>query len=416
MTVIACGLNHKTAPIGLRERLAVTPDEHDRWLLELRDQTGVSEAALLSTCNRTEFYYDAPAQAPLIEWLAKQSTLSTEELSPHFYSYSEADATRHAMRVACGLDSMMLGEPQIFGQMKQAYFRACDLGTVGPQLRNLFRHVFFASKRIRSSTEIGANPVSVAFAAVEMIQKHLPDLASQRMMLIGAGDTTQLVGKYLKDAGVHQFWVANRSTEHAAEFAEYLGGQPLGIGDIPNYLAQADIVVSATACPLPFITQNMVERAMQERQQKPMFFVDLAVPRDIEPEVARVQDVYLYNVDDLHMVIEDGLSLRQDAAERAEEIIQLETENYLRWQRSLRAKNTIKNYRGKMQDLRQAELLRAMNLLNSGTDPALILEEITHRLMNKVIHHPSVRLREAATQGQDELLRIMDLLYLPGSA
>lgn len=413
MTLIACGLNHKTAPIQLREQLAVTPEQHHLWLQGLRKETGIEEIAILSTCNRTEFYCDTPEAETLLPWIAEHKTLRLEDLAPHFYWHQDQEATRHAMRVACGLDSMMLGEPQILGQMKQAYHRACDAGTIGPELRNLFRHVFSASKRIRTSTGIGVNPVSVAFAAVDLMEQYLPELAQQRVMLIGAGETTQLVGKYLKEAGVHQFLVANRSTDHAADLAQRLEGQALGIGDIPNFLAQADIVVSATACPLPFITQNMVSRAMLERHQKPMFFVDLAVPRDIEPEVALVDQVYLYNVDDLQSVIEQGLSLRQDAAKQAEEIIKIETENYSRWQRALRAGQTIRVYRDNMKTVQKAELERAFKMLSNGIEPTQILEELAHRLVNKLIHQPSVKLRSAAEVQEDELFRVIDLLYLP---
>lgn len=412
MTLIACGVNHKTAPIHIREQLAVTPDQHSTLLQALTSDAAVNEAAILSTCNRTEVYCETPqSDHELIPWLAEQSGVDANELHEHLYLHTDAAATQHAMRVACGLDSMMLGEPQILGQMKQAYHHACNAGTMGPQLRNLFRHVFTASKRIRTDTGIGVNPVSIAFAAVDMIEQALPQLAEQRVMLIGAGETTKLVGKYLTDAGVSEFLVANRSGANAERLAMELHGQALGIGDIPEYLAQADVVISATACPLPFITKSMVARALEHREGKPIFFVDLAVPRDIEAEIVELEGVQLINIDDLEAVVAKGLSARQDAAKHAEQIIEYETQHYIRWQRSLRANQTIRVYRERMQALGQQEADRALALINKGADIDAVVEELTYRLVNKIIHQPSIRLREAAYQDHDDLLQLINQLY-----
>lgn len=411
MTILACGLNHKTAPIKVRERLAITPDRQGPLLRELVHLPGMEEAAILSTCNRTEIYCHAEQSEALLPWLATHADLPFEEIQTHTYLHHQENAVRHTIRVACGLDSMMLGEPQILGQMKQAYHQACGAGTIGPNLRNLFRHVFGASKRVRSHTDIGASPVSVAFAAVNLIQQQITPLSEQTVMLIGAGDTTKLVGKYLKQAGVHDFVIANRSIDNATLLAQQLGGTPLNISDINEFYTKADIIITATACPIPFVTEHALARALQDKPHHRLMLLDLAVPRDVEPDVASLPQVTLYNIDDLSRVIAQGMDQRKLAAQHAEAIIEHETNNYIQWQRSVRANTTIRDYRDTMHVFGDMEVHRTLNKIQSGVDTEQAIRELSHRLINKIIHHPSRQLRSVTQQDQHDVLQLIDKLY-----
>lgn len=404
MVYIACGLNHKTAPINVREKVAFAPTAQTDLLLNLVAQPNIHEAAVLSTCNRTEIYCETDEPESLLPWLAQEHRLSPQQLTEHFYCYHDQAALRHTMRVACGLDSMMLGEPQILGQMKQAYLQACAANTIGQRLHPIFRYTLSASKRIRSNTAIGVNPVSIAFTAVNLIKQHTEQLADANILLIGAGETSQLVAKYLKNFGAQHFMIANRSPHTIQSFAQSINATTLGITDIPQHLADADIVVSATTCPWPFLGKGMVERALKIRQQKPMLLLDLAVPRDIEPEVSELNAIQLYNIDDLQDRIEQGLNERRIAAKQAEQMIEYEVENYIFWQRSLRANTVIRQYRQKMTDLGEQETQRALHALQQGTEPEQIIRQLTHRLVKKLAHQPTIRLRQASGLGQDEII------------
>lgn len=414
MTFIACGINHKTAPVEVREKISAANDERSQALLEkLMSFNCVSEAALLSTCNRTEIYCVTDDSQIIIPWLANEHQLAPAEIEKYFYNHKENAGVKHAMRVACGLDSMMLGEPQILGQMKKAYNVAESMGSIGATLRPIFHHVFSASKRIRTNTGIGVNPVSIAYASVNLIQRVFKgDLSNKTTFLIGSGETSQLVAKYLTQAGIQQFYVASRSIENATLLAEQINGQPYTIGDIPTILPEADIVISATACPLPFISQGLIARSMAQRQDKPMFLLDLAVPRDIEQDVHEVENVFLYNVDDLQDLVDEGLNDRKTAADNAEQIIEYELEQYIRWHRSLRAKDNLTDYRSKAEQFAEQELNRALKRVEAGTvSVEEAMQELKHRLLKKLLHQPTVGLKRAATNERDDILALTSYLF-----
>lgn len=411
MVFLACGLNHKTASLELREQLTFHAADHDRILHDLTAHPGVNEAAILSTCNRTEIYCDTHEPAQIAAWLASINQLSLPELTPHLYSHQGQHGIRHTLRVAAGLDSMMLGEPQILGQLKQAYQQACQAGTVKQQLRAVFEYVFGATKRVRYQSGIGNNPVSIAFAAVQLMQPLFNEFANLKALIIGSGETASLVAKYLSQQGVHQFMIASRNPDHAGKLANGVSGIPLTIQAIPQYLPQADIVVSATACPLPFISKSMVESAMLARQNRPLFFLDLAVPRDIEKNVAEISNVHLYNIDDLQQITDKGKNERRAAAHLAESLIDLELDNYQRQHRTVLAKALICDYREQMQDLAQLELQRAIQKLTSGQNQHEVLQEFTDRLVNKLTHAPTVGIRLAAAENRGDLLDLAQYLF-----
>lgn len=410
MVFVACGLNHKTAPIDVREKVALQMTAHQSLLDSLMNLKAVNEAAILSTCNRTEIYCEAEDTESIMPWLAREHHLSEQDLTPYFYFHTGEEGVRHTLRVASGLDSMMLGEPQILGQMKQAYQQACDAGSIKTNLRPLFQYVFGASKRIRNQSGISNNPISIAYAAVQLIGQAFENYKSLKVFIIGSGETAHLVAKYLAKEGAQHFMIASRTHDHAKALAHHLNALPLTISDIPQYLSQADVVISATSCPLPFINKSLVEHALAQRQQSPMFFLDLAVPRDIEANVSELPHVHLYNIDDLQLVTAKGMDERRSAAVKAEQLVESELDNYIRWHRSLKAKTIICNYRHQMQHLAQQELQRAMQKISSGKCQYSVLEEFSERLVNKLTHMPTVGLKRAAGKNRDELLDLAKYL------
>ncbi|STX29472.1 glutamyl tRNA reductase [Legionella beliardensis] len=411
MAFVACGLNYKTAPLDVREKIALPPAMQTDFLQNLIAQPAVNEAAILSTCNRTEIYCETDDPASLVPWLAKEHQIAAYNLLPFFYMHHGEQGIRHTLRVASGLDSMMLGEPQILGQMKQAYKQACEAGTIKANLRFIFEYVFKASKRVRTHSGIGASPISVAYAAVQLISKLFPNSKTLDVFLIGSGEIASLVAKYLHKQGIHRFRVASRTRENAQLLAMNFNGEALTIGDIPEYLSQADVVISATACPLPFINKSLVENALTKRHHAPMFFLDLAVPRDIEPDVGDLPGVSLCNIDDLQKMTDDGMNERRSAALQAEQLVDCELDNYIRWHRSLRAKEVICDYRNRMQLLAEEELRRAQGRLANGLNQDLVLREFCDRLVNKLTHQPTIGLRQAAWDGKQELLDLTHYLF-----
>ncbi|WP_461535817.1 glutamyl-tRNA reductase [Spongorhabdus nitratireducens] len=413
MGFLALGINHKTAPVELRERVSFTPDQTPKALNSLLQLEGVSEAAILSTCNRTEMYCagDQLLHSHLFEWLANWHELPLDEVSLHGYVHGHEESIVHMMRVACGLDSMILGEPQILGQLKSAYAVAVDAGTTRTELGRLFQASFSAAKRVRSQTAIGENPVSVAFAAVSLAKQIFSDLSHNKALLIGAGETIELVARHLHEQGVRDIMVANRTLDRARRLAEQFDATPMLLADIPEHLAQADIIISSTASQLPILGKGAVERALKKRKHQPVFMVDIAVPRDIEPEVAELPDVYLYSVDDLREVIEDNMKSRQQAAEKAETLILEHTEQLLRQLRSLAAVDVLKALREQAELLRDHELARAMRQLNAGMPAEDALKMLARGLTNKLIHTPTVQLRHAGADGRTELISGARELY-----
>ncbi len=410
---VACGLNHKTAPLSVREKIALPVAMQDTLLHKLVGLPAVNEAAILSTCNRTEIYCDTEEPEAIISWLAHEHALNQDIIAPYVYTHHGDEGVRHALRVASGLDSMMVGEPQILGQMKQAYQQACHAGTVKNSLRQIFPYIFSASKRIRNQSGIGHNPVSIAYAAVQLTSQLFADFASLNVLIIGSGDTSALVAKYLRQQGVTQFMIASRTQENARQLADSFAGEALTIGDIPHRLSQADIVISATACPLPFISKSLVKHALEQRNNASMVLLDLAVPRDIEADVAELDGAHLYNLDDLQGMIEKGKHERQTAAVHAEQLIDAELDNYIRWHRSLRAKDVICDYRVQMQDLAESELQRALQKLSTGQCQYTVLTEFSERLVKKLTHRPTVGLRMAARDERHEVLDLVRYLLNP---
>ena len=413
MALVAVGINHRTAPVQVRERVAFAQERLPEALNDLASHAPVTEAAILSTCNRTEIYcgMEEPASAPLAAWLHRYHRLEPNLLLPHLYAHPEHNAVRHMLRVASGLDSMVLGEPQILGQMKHAYHLAQRAGTIGRLLGRLFQHTFAVAKQVRTDTAIGASPVSVAFAAVSLAKQIFGDLSRYTALLVGAGETIELAARHLYQNGIGRIIVANRTIERAHALASEFQGYAIPLTELPAHLAEADIVVSSTGSPLPILGKGSVERALRARKRRPMFMVDIAVPRDIEPEVGELADVYLYTVDDLHEVIQENLRSRQDAAKQAEEIIDNQAAHFMGWVRSLEAVSSVRSYRDTADGIRQELLERACRQLANGADAEQVLERLTHQLTNKLLHSPCVRMRQAASEGRLELVEAARELF-----
>jgi glutamyl-tRNA reductase len=415
--LITLGLNHKTAPVELRERLAFTPQTLPEALGSLSRLPGVTEAAILSTCNRTELYCSLSEvnDQALVEWFSQFHGLDAKSVEGHLYNYDHEATVRHAMEVASGLDSMVLGEPQITGQMKEAYSIASHHGTIGPLLGKLFQHAFAVAKQVRTDTAIGSSPVSVAFAAVSLAKQIFGELKSSTALLIGAGDTIELTARHLHAHGINHIIVANRSVERAQNLADQFNGEAIGLQHIGEHLHRADIVIASTASPLPILGKGTVERALKVRRHEPIFMVDLAVPRDVEPEVGTLDDIYLYSVDDLQAVIDENLQSRIQAAEQARDIIDEQVGHYLVWQHSLGAVDMISEIRNNTQAMSQQVLEKALKQLAAGQSPEQALEFLAHSLTNKFLHQPCTRLRQASQQEQEILLRTARQLFFDNS-
>jgi len=406
MTLIALGINHRTAPVDLREQVAFSADRLPAALRELAALPEVSEAAILSTCNRTELYCCSrrPDFDQITDWLGQFHSIANERLQPYLYRFPDMDAVRHLLRVAGGLDSMILGEPQILGQVKQAYQQAVDAGTLHVHLERLFQHTFSVAKQIRTDTAIGESPVSVAFAAVSLARQIFGELAGQTALLIGAGETVELTARHLSEHNLGRLVIANRTPERAHQIAMQFGGYGIGLDEIPTHLVEADIVISSTAAEHFIVDYGMVKTALKARRHKPVLMVDIAVPRDIDPRVAKLDDVYLYTVDDLKEVIEDNLRSRQRAAEQAEEIIEVQVQRFMAWLRAQDATDSIRRLRGGAETERDHLLERARQMIAAGRTPEEALHFLAHTLTNKLIHEPTVRLRKAGEESRHDLL------------
>ena len=419
MVLLAYGINHKTANVDLREKMAFSPEMVVHALSEAREYARLREVAILSTCNRTEIYCSAENQntVDLLGWLSRYHALPVDQITGCAYEFWNDAAVRHLMRVASGLDSMVLGEPQILGQLKSAYAVAQQANTVGPELGRLFQHTFSAAKQIRTDTGIGTNPVSVAYAAVKLAKHIFSDLRKTTVLLIGAGETVELVARHLSEQGVGSMIVANRTLSRANALAEEFRARAVTLGDIPLVLSQADIVISSTASPLPILGKGAVEHALKLRKRQPMFMMDIAVPRDIEEEVGQLPDVYLYTVDDLQQVVDENRRAREEAAAQAESLVDRCTRQFMDSLKSLDAVGTIRAYRDTLEQLRLAEYERALQLLRTGASPEEVLQRMSRALVNKVMHTPTTQLRQAAEQGRlDQLEWAQHLLGVSSDA
>lgn len=413
MSVLAFGVNHQSAPLAVRERLAFSSNTTPDALQTLLDQPGIHEAVILSTCNRTEIYTTAHAAESIHHWLNEHHTLHDIDLNPFVYHHQGLNAVKHIMRVAAGLDSMIMGEPQILGQMKDAYKTACDVGTVGGHLQQLFPAVFATSKHIRSETDIGRCPVSVAYTVVKLCREQFENLSHCNVLLVGAGTTIELVATHLNQCGINQLFVANRTPEHAHELADPFNAMAIRIGDIPSILndIDIDIVITATASQLPILGKGLFERIMAKRNGRALLVADLAVPRDVEPEVGSLAGISLYNIDDLRTVIADNVKHRSSAAEQAEEMIDLYAANYMRQLRIHEASDIISHYRSTLNQQRDVELEKALTALESGKCPEAVLKNFARNFVNKAMHQPTLALRQAASEGHLNLLALAKDLF-----
>ncbi len=363
--------------------------------MDLTNKTAVTDAVIVSTCNRTELYFSGTEQQSkqVIAWLAQFHQLSQPEVEPHLYLHQDDAAAAHLMRVACGLDSLVLGEPQILGQVKQAYSQSRQIGTIQPVFERLFQKTFAIAKQVRTETDIGASAVSVAFAAVTLAKQIFGKLDQVKVLLIGAGETIELVAKHLLEQGAKQLTVANRSYDRAAALASQFSGQVVSLAQVPQALVDADVVISSTASTLPIVGKGMVEQALKKRRHKPMFFVDLAVPRDIEAQVAELDDAYLYTVDDLQNIVAQNIQSRQSAATQAEAMIQTGVSEFTQWLALQGQVDWVRDYRERCDAVRQELVARALNQIANGQAPEKVMNELATKLSNKLMHSPTRTIR-----------------------
>jgi glutamyl-tRNA reductase len=411
MNLIALGINHNSAAVEVRERVAFAPEQVSEALVDACDLAGLEEVVILSTCNRTELYAivsegisPGDKAMALIDWVVNYHHLSASELQRCAYHHEGAQALRHLVQVASGLDSMVLGEPQIFGQLKSAYAVAEEAGTIGSELGRLFPRVFSIAKRVRTDTAIGENPVSVAYAAVDLAGHIFSDLSVCNALLVGAGETIELVARHLIGAGVSDIVIANRTLGRARELAQKFGAEAVLLADIPRQLSDADIVITSTASQLPILGKGAVEQALKERKHRPFLMIDIAVPRDIESQVGELPDVYLYNVDDLREIVDQNILNRSSEARKADLIIDEGVRLYMEEVRSRVAVDTVKEYRAMAEQLRERELQRAQRALGRGEDPRQILAQLSRAITNKLIHAPTAGLKKASVNGRQDLI------------
>ncbi|HKB58909.1 MAG TPA: glutamyl-tRNA reductase [Gallionellaceae bacterium] len=411
MQLFAFGINHQTAPLNVREQIAFNAEAMEPALRDLVDHGAAKEATILSTCNRTEVYCSSAEAEQAIHWLAGYHKMDRTDIEPYLYVLPREQAVKHAFRVASGLDSMVLGEPQILGQMKQAVRSAEQAGTLGFMLHKLFQRTFSVAKDVRSQTEIGANLVSMAAAAVKLSERIFPSIAEQNVLFIGAGEMIELNAVHFAAKNPKQITVANRTLERAQVLARRINGNALTLAELPDQLAHHDIIVTCTASPLPILGKGMLERALKARKHRPLFVVDLAVPRDVEAEVAELNDVFLYTVDDLGEVVRDGLDARQNAVKQAEVIIDAGVSNFVHWLQSREAVPTIRALRDQADRQRRNELEKALRLLARGEPAEKVLEALSNGLTNKFLHAPTHALNQMQADERSELLDAIQRLY-----
>lgn len=412
MSLKVLGVNHRSAPVEIREKLAFNPERLPAALQELVRLPQVDEMLIVSTCNRTEFYGRCADKglAHVREWLNDYHHLG-DRANGCLYQLDNQLAVSHTFTVACGLDSAVLGEPQILGQMKEAYRIATEAGSAGPMLHSLFQQAFSVAKMVRTDTEIGASAVSVAYAAVNLARQIFADFSQHTALLVGAGETIELVAQHLTGRGIGRIVIANRSIERARKLAQEHKGFAIELGEIPDHLPAADMVICSTASPDPLINKAMVQAALKARKRKPIFMVDLAVPRDVEPDVAELEDVYLYTVDDLQGVIDENIKAREEAAAHARRLIDVEVLRFAQTLKTRDAAPTIRSVRSRAEEIRTAVNAQAARMLESGRPPAEVMDFLSKTLTNKLMHLPSVSLRRAGEEGDQELLSAARRLF-----
>ena len=410
MHVLSIGLNHTTAPVAVRERAAVGAEHLEDALQDIAKHTAIEEATILSTCNRTEVYCQLPDAniAAVRNWLCDFHELSRDEVAPYLYAFPDQQAVKHAFRVASGLDSMVIGEPQILGQMKTAFATAHKNGNTGKVLNRLFQHTFSVAKEIRTSTSIGSHAVSVAYAAVALSKQIFSDISNQTVLLIGAGDTMELACRHLHSQGVRKIIVANRTLARAEALAKEFGGQAISLDELTTRLSDADMVFTSTASTLPILGKGAFETAIKKRKNKPMLVIDLAVPRDVEPQVAELNNIYLYTVDDLQEVVSENVESRKQAALEAEKIVESQTLQFMHWFNNLQSIPTIRHLRDHTSKLAETELMNARKRLAAGESADTVLMQFAYSLTQKFMHRPTESLRQ---NHDEELLRATRELF-----
>ena len=411
MQLFTFGINHQTAPLAVREQIAFNVETMDVALRDLVDKGAAKEATILSTCNRTEIYCSTNEPTQAIDWLAAYHHLPASEIEPYIYRLPQEQAVKHAFRVASGLDSMVLGEPQILGQMKQAVRQAEQAGTLGFLLHKLFQRTFSVAKDVRTQTEIGANLVSMAAAAVKLAERIFPAISEQRVLFIGAGEMIELNAVHFAARNPKHITVANRTLERAQTLARRINGHAVTLNELPEQLALHDIIITCTASTLPILGKGMVERALKARKHRPLFIVDLAVPRDVEKEVAELSDVFLYTVDDLSEVVRDGLDARQGAVKEAEVIIDSGVNEFVHWMESRGVVPTIRALRDHAERQRRGEMEKALRALAKGENAEKVLESLSSALTNKFLHAPTQALNQATSAERDGMLETVHRLY-----
>lgn len=411
MPLLAYGINYQATPVALREQLAFHAADLSTALQDLTKQPAINEAVILSTCNRTEIYTQVSDYFPLQQWLCEQKCLKDTDLSPCDYAYHEIDAVRHMMRVASGLDSMALGEPQVFGQMKQAYQIAYDAGTTDNLFKQLFPAIFAASKQIRTQTDINTHPVSLAYTTVQLAKQIYPNLSDCKLLLIGAGETITLIATHLQQYHIKQITIANRTLEKARAIAKPLQAHAISIDDIQTCLKEVGMVIAATTSQLPILNKHMLANARKQKKEHSLYLIDLGMPRNIDPSVSTLNAVRLYNIDDLQKIMLQNLKNRQAAAVEAESLIDSQATGFLRQIRIDNAKGVITGYRKKLASLHDIELEKALTQLKRGIDPEVVIAQFGRGLMNKIMHNPTIKLREAASESQLEKLQLVKTLF-----
>ena len=414
MPLHVLGINHHSASLEIREKLAIAPDAHAAALSELAARPGVAEAVLVSTCNRTEVYCRADDAGAARDWLVQAGARAGVEVGSLLYCHSDAEAVRHAFRVASGLDSMVLGEPQILGQVKQSVRTAENAGTLGSLLGRLFQRTFAVAKQVRTETALGAQSISMAAASLKLAQNLFGDLSRTRMLLIGAGEMVELAATYFVAQRPQSVVVANRTLARGEAFAERFDAQAIALAELPARIAEFDIVITGTASSLPILGLGLIERALKARKRRPMFIVDFAVPRDVEPEVAGLGDVFLYTIDDLGSIVQEGAESRRAAAAQAEAIVIREVATFRAWQDARAAVPAIVELRRRADQYREAELVRARARLARGDEPGAVIEALAKGIANKFLHHPSQALSRAGAGERENLMRAIEALYPEG--
>tara|TARA_B100001758_G_C18415740_1_gene619485 strand:- start:4069 stop:5331 length:1263 start_codon:yes stop_codon:yes gene_type:complete len=415
MSLVTIGMNHNTASLDIREKFAVDKDESHRILKKLHSMPLINEVFLLSTCNRTELYCEMDNIEyinNISEWLLKQKGLSVKDFKKNLYSFSESTVVKHALNVASGLDSMVIGEPQILGQLKDAFNEATEAGTIGKNLDRLFQYAFSAAKEVRTDTKIGTNSLSIANVAVSLTDQFYDDLSDKNALLIGAGETIYIAAKNLKKKNIKNIFIANRTIENAEIVAKDISATPISLKDMPSKLKDSDIIISAVSTNVPLIGKGAIETALKYRKHQPIYMVDLGVPRNIETEVKHLSDVFLYTLDNIQELVNQNYKARKESVADANYIVDTKVEEYMNWRNAQSAFSVIKLYRDDCEIIRTECLEKSISQLKSGKDPKTIIEQLSLNLTSKLSHKPTLALNKAGQTNNRKLINLVCDIFL----